>query len=47
MTLDSILEVDEQQARELWEAIHKNVVENWLDDNVSPPFYEMNLEQAT
>ena len=42
--LEGILEVDEQHARELWEAVHKNTVENWTDDNVFPPFFEMNLE---
>ena len=43
--LEGIPEVDEQQARELWEAVHKNATDNWSDTNVSPPFSEMNLEQ--
>ena len=41
--MEGIPEVDEQQTRELWEAVHRNAVENWSDDNVSPPFSEMNL----
>ena len=44
MNLEGIPEVDEQHARELWDAVHKNAVENWSNDNVSPPFSEMNLE---
>ena len=29
----------------MWEAVHKNVVDNWSDDNVFPSFSEMNFEQ--
>ena len=39
---EGFLEVD---ARELWEDVHRKVVDNWSDTNVSPPFFEMNLDQ--
>ena len=31
----------------MWEAVYKNAIDNWLDTNVSPPFFEMNLDQST
>ena len=46
-TIESIPEMDEQQAQELWEEVHKNAMEHWSDDNISPPFSEMDLERRT
>ena len=46
-TMESIPEMDEQQAQELWEEVHKNAMEHWSDDNISPPFSEMDLERRT
>ena len=46
-TMESIPEMDEQQAQELWEEVHKNAMEHWSDDNISPPFSEMDLERKT
>ena len=45
-TLDGISEVDEQLAREMWEAVQKHIEENLSDDNISPPFSIMDLEQS-
>ena len=42
---EGIPKVDKQQAKELWEDVHKKVVDDWFDTNVSPPFSEMNLDQ--
>ena len=45
IVLEGIQEVDEQQARKLWEDVHRKIVENWFDNNVSPRVSKMNLEQ--
>ena len=37
--------MDKQHARELWEVVHKNTMENWSNDNVSLPLSKMNLER--
>ena len=34
--LEGILEVDMEHGRELWEVVHKNAMDNWSDENVSP-----------
>ena len=41
---ETIPEVDEQLAEDMWDAVHKHAKENWSDDNASPPFSEMNLD---
>ena len=46
-TKESIPEMDEHQAQELWEEVHKNAMEHWSDDNISPPFSEMDLERRS
>ena len=28
----------------MWEAVHENIVESWFDDNISPPFFDINSE---
>ena len=45
ISLEGIPKVDEQQARELWEDVHRKAIDNWSNTNISPPFFEMNLEQ--
>ena len=46
-TLDGIPEMDEQLAREMWEEVQKHVEEQLSNDNISPPFTIMDLEQLS
>ena len=42
---ESIPEADEILAEDMWDRVRKHAEENWLDNNVSPPFSEMDLDQ--
>lgn len=42
---ESIPESDEILAIDMWGQVRKHTEENWSDDNVSPPFSEMDLDQ--
>ena len=44
-TIDGILEIDEQQARDMWNAVQKHTVENLSDGNISPPFSILDLDE--
>lgn len=47
VTLEIIPKVNEQKAQELWEKVHQNAMENCSNDDVSSPFYEMDLGLKT
>ena len=34
--LEGILEIDKQEAREMWEAVRQNTEDNWSEHNLSP-----------
>ena len=42
---ESIPEADEILAEDMWDRVRKHAEENWSDNNVSPPFSEMDLDQ--
>ena len=42
---ESIPEADEILAEDMWGQVRKHAEENWSDNNVSPPFSEMDLDQ--
>ena len=42
---ESIPEADEILAEDMWDRLRKHTEENWSDNNVSPPFSEMDLDQ--
>ena len=41
---ESIPEADEALVQDMWKEVRKNAKENWSDDNISPPFLEMDLD---
>ena len=42
---ESIPEADEILAEDMWGQVRKHAEEYWSDNNVSPPFSEMDLDQ--
>ena len=42
---ESIPEADEILAEDMWGQVRKHAEENWSDNNVSPPFSKMDLDQ--
>ena len=42
---ESIPEANEILAEDMWGQVRKHAEENWSDNNVSPPFSEMDLDQ--
>ena len=43
--IDGIPEMDELQATELWDDVNKNAMEQWSNNNVSPPFSKIDFGQ--
>ena len=42
-SMERIPDVDERQARELWDEVNRNAIEQWSDQEFYPPFSEIDF----
>ena len=43
-SMESVVDMDERQARELWDEVNRNAIEQWFDQEVYPSLLEMNFK---
>ena len=42
--MESIPDVDERQARELWDEVNRNAIDQWFDQEFYPPFSKIDFK---